>query len=224
MKTYTPTKVWKDGFGAGETRITAADLTRIEAGITAATQGVTAVESSVAATNNAVAQARTYAEKQAQAAIPIGTILPFGGLTPPSGDWLLCNGRLLNRSDYPELYKVLGASYGSMGNQNFNLPDLQGRFPVGFGAGVTFASKGGSNMTTLSVNNLPPHTHGVTAEKFAQGVGMYQSNVSNGTGWTTLSTTEQGSASALITKSTGSGQAFDTRPPYIAINFIIKAR
>lgn len=224
MKTYTPTKVWKDGFGAGETRITAADLTRIEAGITAATQGVTTVETTVAATNNAVAQARTYAEKQAQAAIPIGTILPFGGLTPPSGDWLLCNGRLLNRSDYPELYKVLGAAYGSMGNQNFNLPDLQGRFPVGFGAGVTFASKGGSNMTTLSVNNLPPHTHGVTAEKFAQGVGMYQSNVAGGTGWTTLSTTEQGSASALITKPAGSGQAFDTRPPYIAINFIIKAR
>ena len=47
MQPYVATKVWKDGFGAGETRITAADLTRMESGISAATQGVTNVENSL---------------------------------------------------------------------------------------------------------------------------------------------------------------------------------
>ena len=47
MQPYVATKQWKDGFGAGETRITAADLTRIESGISAATQGVTNVENKV---------------------------------------------------------------------------------------------------------------------------------------------------------------------------------
>lgn len=55
---------------------------------------------------------------------PIGTIVPFGGTTAPQG-WLICNGAALSRTDYADLFAVIGTSFGSgNGSTTFNLPTL----------------------------------------------------------------------------------------------------
>ncbi len=66
--------------------------------------------------------------------LPIGTILPFAGVTVPNG-FLLCDGSEVLVSDYTELWKVIQYSYkpfiNLVGNNTFGLPDLRGRFPLG---------------------------------------------------------------------------------------------
>lgn len=227
MQIYTPTKVWKDGFGAGETRITAADLTRMEAGISAASQGVTNVETRMdgfaSTLESRLATTLQSAVNAAKVLLPVGAVTMFAGTTAPLG-WVLCNGQLLDRTAYASLFQVLGTSYGNTSATNFRVPDFRGLFPVGAGGDYAVGAKGGAATVSLGVNNLPAHTHGVTSDKFAQGVGLYKSNVAGGTGWTVLSTTESGADGALVTKPTGQGVAHENRPPYLAMSFIIKAQ
>lgn len=67
------------------------------------------------------------------ATVPIGTIITFAGASPPNG-YLLCDGAEVLRSDYPELYSVIGNSYVNgvlAGSGSFKLPDLRGRFALG---------------------------------------------------------------------------------------------
>ena len=66
-----------------------------------------------------------------EAFVPIGSIFPFAGTVIPLG-YLLCDGALVSRVEYPNLYQVIGTTYGaSAGGEYFRLPDLRGRFPLG---------------------------------------------------------------------------------------------
>lgn len=62
--------------------------------------------------------------------VPIGTILPFPGTTIPDG-YLLCSGTSLLRTDYPDLFKVIGTTYGSADSTHFNLPNIKGKTIIG---------------------------------------------------------------------------------------------
>lgn len=228
MQPYVAVKQWKDGFGAGETRITAADLTRIEAGISAATQGVTNVENRILQERNLtkadVTKAAADLTASMGALIPVGSIFPFVGGQAPSG-FALCNGQALDRTQFAELFRLIGTKYGTTNSNNFKVPDLSGRFLVGVGTGYSLGDTGGSQTVTLTAAQMPVHSHDVTgkagrAQK--SGVGLYESNVGGGSGWQVLSTTEQGSVSGLTTSSAGSGQAHENRPPYFALEYIIR--
>ena len=228
MQPYVATKQWRDGFGAGETRITAADLTRIETGISAATQGVTNVENKVyterAQTQADVAKARMELTSAMAALIPVGSIFPFVGGPAPSG-FALCNGQALDRTQFAELFRLIGTKYGTTNSSNFRVPDLSGRFLVGVGTGYSLGDTGGSQTVALTAAQMPIHSHDVTGkadQAGRAGVGMYASNVGGGSGWQVLSTTENGSLSGLTTTSAGSGQAHENRPPYFAIEYIIR--
>ena len=109
MQPYVAAKVWKDGFGAGETRITAADLTRMESGISAATQGVTNVENSLNTTKSElqrrVQDVATSATNAANLLLPVGAIIAFAGANAPTG-WVLCNGGLYDRTAFAKLFQV----------------------------------------------------------------------------------------------------------------------
>lgn len=230
MQPYVATKVWKDGFGAGETRITAADLTRMESGISAATQGVTNVENSLNTAKSElqrrVQDAATSATNAASLLLPVGAIIAFAGADAPTG-WVLCNGGLYDRTAFAKLFQVLGTSHGTTNSSNFRVPDLRDRFIAGAGNSYSLGGTGGAATVTLGVNNLPPHTHdigGKTGEPGRSGVGMYASNVSGGAAWQVLSTSEAGSVSGLVAKSTGQGTAHENRPPYMALTYIIKAQ
>jgi len=89
----------------------------------------------------------------------VGEIRIFAGNFAPI-DWMMCQGQLLPISTYVALFTVIGNTYGGDGVNNFALPDFRGRVPVGYNtAGYPLGMKGGSEMATLTENNLPVHSH-----------------------------------------------------------------
>jgi microcystin-dependent protein len=84
-------------------------------------------------------------------------IMSFG--FPPKG-WALCNGQLLPINQNQALFSLLGTTYGGDGRVNFGLPDLQGRTPNHTGGeGHFLGERGGEQAHTLSIAEIPTHTH-----------------------------------------------------------------
>jgi len=88
---------------------------------------------------------------------PIGLILPFGSDTPPEG-YLLCDGDTIAIADYPELFSVVGHSFGGSGD-DFFVPDLRGKTVISFSGGFPFLSSGGETDHTLTESEIPSHSH-----------------------------------------------------------------
>src|SRR5688572_10511758 len=80
----------------------------------------------------------------------------------PKG-WALCNGQLLPINQNQALFSLLGTTYGGDGRVNFALPNLQGRVPIHAGNGHTLGEKGGEQAHTLSMVEIPQHTHSARA-------------------------------------------------------------
>ena len=81
----------------------------------------------------------------------------------PKG-WALCNGQLLPINQNQALFSLLGTTFGGDGRVNFALPDLRGRTPIHVGSGHTLGEQGGQQAHTLSIAELPTHTHLVQAQ------------------------------------------------------------
>jgi microcystin-dependent protein len=80
----------------------------------------------------------------------------------PKG-WALCNGQLLPINQNQPLFSLLGTTFGGDGRVNFALPDLRGRTPIHVGSGHTLGERGGEQAHTLSIAELPTHTHVLNA-------------------------------------------------------------
>jgi microcystin-dependent protein len=89
-------------------------------------------------------------------------IMSFG--FPPKG-WALCDGQLLPINQNQALFSLLGTTFGGDGRVNFGLPNLQGRAPIHVGSGHTLGERGGEQAHTLSISELPTHTHTLNASK-----------------------------------------------------------
>lgn len=76
----------------------------------------------------------------------------------PKG-WALCNGQLLPINQNQGLFSLLGTTFGGDGRVNFALPDLRGRTPIHVGGSHTLGERGGEQAHTLSIAELPTHTH-----------------------------------------------------------------
>ena len=97
----------------------------------------------------------------------IGDIRIFAGNFAPQG-WLFCQGQLLQISEYDTLYSLLGTTYGGDGQSTFWLPDLRSRAVVGTGSlpgggNYVIGQSIGQETVTLTTNQLPAHTHVVSA-------------------------------------------------------------
>lgn len=166
----------------------------------------------------------------------IGIIKIFGGNFAPTG-WLSCEGQLLPIAQYDVLFSLLGTTYGGDGNTTFALPDLRGRMPVGQGNGaglqpITLGQKGGSETVTLTMNNLPTHTHplhvSVTIPVNADGAnsdspeGAYMATSGSSIYSSTASGAFAGSPQVSAQLSyEGAGQPFDNRMPFLGVRYII---
>lgn len=151
----------------------------------------------------------------------LGEIRMFAGSYAPEG-WAMCDGQILKISEYETLYTLLGTRYGGNGQTTFGLPDLRGRIPVHMGQFYTLGMKGGQESVTLTLGQIPNHTHAVYANSSA-GANTPENNI-----WTV----EPQSAylppgSHLVSmnntavSSAGGSQSHDNMMPSLVINFII---
>ncbi|HXO40346.1 MAG TPA: tail fiber protein [Thermoanaerobaculia bacterium] len=155
----------------------------------------------------------------------VGEIRMFAGNFAPAG-WMFCEGQLLPISEYETLFNLIGTTYGGDGQSTFALPDLRGRVPIHFGNGFTLAETGGVETVTLTVSQIPAHSHPFlgtrnSATDFAPSNTLVP-------GITVASTiTEYGTDAPRTTlnpssvTSTGGSQPHDNFQPYLCVDFII---
>lgn len=143
-----------------------------------------------------------------------GSIMMFGfGYAPV--DWSTCAGQSLSVSQYQAVYALLGNTFG--GNASaFNLPNLQGRVPLGAGNGQNLTPRvagqfAGDEAVTLGFGNLPAHTHGVDYVAPTSGFEVSTNSLGNTTSPSTtnpyLSASGSGVGTATIWSSTLSNPA-----------------
>lgn len=168
-----------------------------------------------------------------------GEIRMFAGNYAPV-DWAKCDGQRLQISQYESLYAVIGLNYGG-DNVSFCLPDMRGRSPLGTGMGpgllqYVIGQSGGVSNVTLNQNNLPPHTHSMTADdEDASSKHPYEGGLSlaarpnqtvgprkiSKSLYCAPSANQQVAMSAASISSSGGNSAHPNRQPCMAISFII---
>jgi microcystin-dependent protein len=136
----------------------------------------------------------------------------------PQG-WATCDGQTMQIQQNQALYSLLGVIYGGNGTTTFNLPDLRGRIPLHFGAGISQGANGGEASHTLIASEMPAHTHTVSASDAIP-------NVPSPTGNTWAVTTNVYAAApdaAMNPAALGAtgGQPHENRQPYLVLNFVI---
>ena len=152
----------------------------------------------------------------------IGEIRMFGGIFEPAG-WAFCDGRLLPISENESLFNLIGTTYGGDGEQTFALPDLRGRIPIHQGNGFVLAETGGVEEVTLTVNQIPAHTHPWLVSQDPASTANPQDNVLG----TPVSATPYSintptvSLSPQSITSVGGSQPHTNYQPYCCVSFII---
>lgn len=140
--------------------------------------------------------------------VPVGSIQPFAGEKGSiPNKWLLCDGSAISRSTYPQLFSIIGETYGAGdGSTTFNLPDLRGEFIRGFDDGRGVDS--GRTLGSFQDHELESHRHAIPNMRLVTG-GDYAH----------LRWTEGSSSQIKNTNFTGGSE---TRPRNIAMNYIIR--
>jgi microcystin-dependent protein len=154
----------------------------------------------------------------------VGEIRIFAGNFAPAG-WMFCEGQLLPISENETLFQLIGTTYGGDGQSTFGLPDLRGRIPLHFGGGFTLAETGGAETVTLTVQQLPAHSHPLLATLNAgtqnqpNNMLLAQSPTQNAFPYGTdvpPATLNAGSISPV-----GGNQPHNNFQPYLCLDFII---
>jgi microcystin-dependent protein len=139
---------------------------------------------------------------------------------PPKG-WALCNGQLLPINQNQALFSLLGTTFGGDGRVNFGLPNLQSRTPIHVGSGHTLGEKGGEPAHTLSIAELPTHTHVLQGSS-----ANATTNSPNGAVLANSTAVYHGPTSltalhpALVT-GVGGSQAHQNMQPFLVLSFCI---
>ena len=139
---------------------------------------------------------------------------------PPRG-WAFTNGQLLPINQNQALFALLGTTYGGNGQTNFALPDFRGRTPIHFGDGHTLGEAAGAPAVTLTMQQMPAHTHFLQGTTAAAGTAnpsgavlapannLYQAP-------SNLATMNPGSVT-----NTGGSQPHENMQPYLTLSFCI---
>ena len=154
----------------------------------------------------------------------VGEIRMFAGNFAIAG-WMFCEGQLLPISEYELLFTLIGTTYGGDGQSTFALPDLRGRLPIHQGGGFILAENGGVEEVTLTVSQIPSHTHALLASTNVAGqvapanqVAGKNSGASNAPYGTDV---PKSTLAPQTVGSTGGSQPHSNFQPYLCVNFII---
>ena len=153
----------------------------------------------------------------------VGEIRMFAGNFEPVG-WKFCQGQLLPISENETLFQLIGTTYGGDGESTFALPDLRGRIPIHQGNGFILAETGGAEEITLTVQQIPAHSHPLlataatgssntpTGAVLAQTDGTIQVYISDGPGL---------NMNPAVIGPVGGSQPHTNFQPYLCVDFII---
>ncbi|CAB5660412.1 Phage Tail Collar Domain [Delftia tsuruhatensis] len=151
----------------------------------------------------------------------LGEIRVFSFNFAPKG-WAICNGQLLPINQNQGLFSLLGTSYGGDGRVTFALPDLRARMPMHQGIGYTQGQSGGEAAHTLTLAEMPAHTHALQATT-ATGQATSPAGTSNLPAASRGHYAQSGDATlhSSTLASVGGGQAHLNMPPFLVLNFCI---
>lgn len=170
----------------------------------------------------------------------IGQVIMFGGNFAPRG-WAFCDGQLLSINQNQALFSILGTTYGGDGRTTFGLPDLRGRSAMhaGNGPGLSdrrLGAKGGQETVTLSVAEMPAHTHVTTVtgsikvtEEDATSNEVAGNSLANSTNNTNAYTADAPNAdlhpnsldTSITVNNNGGSQSHPNMPPFQCVNYVI---
>jgi microcystin-dependent protein len=179
----------------------------------------------------------------------IGTIMGWAPNFAPKG-WAFCQGQIISVQQNTALFSLLGTIYGGNGTTTFGLPNLGGRVPIGVGQSggtspFTLGQISGTETVTLSIAQMPTHTHAGAGLSVALGASTSPATstapgadailaapngaTDEGDSVTVKSyapssaqnTTLHGGTVSGTVAPVGAGMPFGIMQPYLGINFII---
>jgi len=160
----------------------------------------------------------------------IGEIILWPTDSSPNSKWLSCDGGSYVRADYPDLFALIGTIYGYADGTHFNLPNLCGRVPLGFGSGAglstySIGDSGGEETHTLVTSETPSHSHTDTGHSHTEisatpSVGAAITGVPVPSAIPSVAITGTGFAGI---SATGGDGGHNNLQPFLALNYLIRA-
>ena len=142
---------------------------------------------------------------------------------PPKG-WALCDGQLLPINQNQALFSLLGTTFGGDGRVNFALPDLRGRVPIHVGSVHTLGERAGEQAHTLSIAELPSHSHNVSVIKNTTADQQYITATTHWASGGSFAGFHQSSNTTMdpgTVLPVGGSQAHLNMQPFLVLNFCI---
>ena len=157
----------------------------------------------------------------------VGEIRMFAGNFAPNG-WMFCEGAPLPISENDVLFQLIGTTYGGDGESTFNLPNLASRVPIHMGTGkdgttYQIGEMAGTEQETLTVQQIPSHTHPFTASSATGTQNSPNNNVVASSPSVTLFVADSpdNNLAPGTVGATGGSQPHENTQPFLCINFII---
>lgn len=186
--------------------------------------------------NNFISHEDRITELETQGSLfNAGFMFDYAGSSAPTG-WLLCDGSVISRTTYADLFAIIGTTYNTGGEAgtHFRLPDLRGRASLGAGTGAspaltarTHAATGGAESHQLTTAEMPSHSHTISetphthATGFTAGSGV-DALPTNANAATTPTITTNYATSGYSVGNRGGDTAHNNMQPSIVMNVIIK--